>query len=284
MKNQKNYSRLIFAALVIFGAFYVNSVCADVIYQESGGMVVGEGELFSERTNDGSGNGWFAVPDENAGAGSFTNARGGAYIQSLPDNGSGGGPIVPPEVMYKMHIFSPGSYRLYIRWECNMSVGDGGNSDSIFCDIVELKDGVNPATYYSPTNQIADWYELAGADDGDFATNPWRSWGQAEINNAGGSGDNADWVITTQGVYTLRFTQREDGSAVDAFVFQKSDLPAPTGYGPAMSSLEQSRIVSEASDDTYLRRNDTNALHGAETSMLVKNDTSASAAGYDRFT
>ena len=46
------------------------------------------------------------------------------------------------------------------------------------------------------------------------------------------------WVINDPGIYTLRFSQREDGSAVDAFVFQLSNLPPPTGTGPPQSPTD----------------------------------------------
>ena len=284
MKNQKNDYRLMFAALVVFGVLFVNHLCADVVYHESGGMVAGEAEIYSERTHYISGtttNGWFVVPDESESAGSFTNARGGAFIQCLPDNGSRGGPLITPEICYKIKICSPGTYRLYIRWECNKSVNGGGNSDSIFLDVKELKDGANWETYYSPTNQIADWYELSRNDDGDFSTTPWHTSGQAEINTAGGSGDSCDWLIPTQGVYTLRFTQREDGAAVDSFVFQLKDLPAPTGDGPAISSLEQSHLAFIVTGDTYLRHDQPTTPHGTNEVLSLENAQDIGASGVD---
>ena len=98
--------------------------------------MVGEGELYSSRTNAAAGDGWLVVPAENAGAGTNLNARGGAYVQSLPDNGTAGGPTNPPSISYKMQLFTPGTYRLYLRLGGNTLVGGGGNSDSLFVDIV----------------------------------------------------------------------------------------------------------------------------------------------------
>jgi hypothetical protein len=251
-------------------------------------MVVGEGEFYTSRTirfDKGVDNSWFVVPDEDSGSGSITNARGGAYVQALPDNGSAGAPIVPPEIMYKMQIFNPGTYRLYIRREG--SDVNFGASDSIFMDIVELKDGatlINPAipAFGTSTNLIADWYEAAGNVDGDFATVAWRSVVQPEVNSAGASGFDADWVIPTSGVYTLRFTQREDGAAIDAWVFQLESLPAPSGYGPPISPFEFTRLVALTTDDTFLRRADTNAANYSSGELLVKNDGQAEPSGLDR--
>jgi len=261
--------------------FYLIPVRADILYQEIGGVVVGEGELYSSRANDASGNGWFVVPGESAGGGTITNARGDSYVQSLPDNGSGGGPLVPPSISYKMQIFTPGTYRLYIRKEGNMDIGSGGNSDSMFMDIVELKDGT-AGVFGSATNAIADWYETTAGVDGDFSTTPWSSVCQPEVNQAGAGGYNSDWVIKREGVYTLRFTQREDGAAVDAWVFQLASLPAPTDGGPAVSALTPSRIVIEATGDTYLKRNEPSTAHGGETELALKNDTPETPADLDR--
>ena len=74
--------------------------------------------------------------------------------------------------------------------------------------------------------------------DSDFATIPWDP-------NAGFEEDDAApinpipgvWTISTPGEYTLRFVHREDGASVDAFVFQLSNMPAPTGDGPPASAL-----------------------------------------------
>ena len=277
-----------FCLFVAFsGMMAVNNLSGDVIYQESGGRVVGEGEYYSWRTYEGAAsNSWYVVPDESAGAGTFTNARNNAFIQSLPDNGIGGSPMVPPSVSYQMEIYTPGTYRLYLRWGCNISVGGGGNSDSIFVDIEELKDGT-AGSYSSPSNQIPDWHELTGIGDAgdDFAVNPWRSWGAAEADVAGAAGRNADWVIPEAGIYTLRISQREDGSAMDAFVFQRTSLSVPTGDGPVMSSLQKTRYMTNAVHDTYIRRdNGTNPLQGTNTFMYVKNDTSIENSNLDRQT
>jgi hypothetical protein len=185
-------------------------------------------------------------------------------------------------ISYQVRIFTPGTYRLYLRREGNaIDLTTAGSSDSMFMDILELKDGT-AGVFGSPTNAIADWYEVAGNVDGDFSTVPWSSVCAPEVNAAGASGYNADWVIPHVGVYTLRFSQREDGAAVDAWVFQLNSLPAPTGAGPAMSSLEQSRFACEVSGDTFLKRDDTAVPHGTNTELIIKNDSTTGTSGLDR--
>jgi len=232
---------------------------ADVILVEQGGIVVGEAENYSARTADGSGNNWLVVPIEDAGAGpsKTAGARSFQYIQSLPDNSSGGGPKVPPSIEYPMFIQVPGTYRLYLSWETNKAVGGGGNADSIFVDIVELKDGAG--------GTIADHYELTRNDDGNFTTNRWDAGGGFEQNAAGASDNPIIWDIATPGLYTLRVSQREDGSAVDAFVFQDTSLSAPTGFGPAPSP-----IAITPNEDSYVRLGQPTTNFGAASGIVIK--------------
>ncbi len=203
-----------------------------IIYVEEGGQVVGEGELFSNRLATGQGDNWLIVPDEDPGAGTLNGAR-GTDVQSLPDQaGGGGGPNVPPEIHYQMLIETTGLYELHLRWANNQNVGGGGNSDSLFVDIIELKDGTSP-TFGTGSNQIADWYELTR----NTSTFSWDGGGEAEINAAGAADNAMQWSISTPGFYTFRVSQREDGSAVDAFLLQLTSFDAPTGVGPARSNL-----------------------------------------------
>lgn len=215
---------------------------ADFVYTaDANGRLVGEGEIFMNRADSGA-NGWRVVPDESAGAGTIINARGDAYVQSLPDNGSGGSPTNPPSIEYKIQIDTPGVYRLYTRWEGNATTsGTAGSSDSLFVNIAEI------------TGNAAgtDWYEMTQTPDGNFATSAWDGTGEAEVNAAGAASNPITFNFTTAGEYTLRFSQREDGSAVDAWVLQPQALAAPAGAGPLMSSLQ---IEVEA--ENYTRRGD----------------------------
>lgn len=275
------------ALALVLGAASLTPARAGVVYQEVDGVVVGEGELYSSRTYyyaAGVSNSWYAVPGERAGAGAFTNARNNAFIQCLPDNNSAGSPTNAPSVSYKMKISVPGIYRLYLRWGKNCTTeATAGSSDSMFVDVEELKDGTT-GVFNTSTNMIADWYEFSGGPTtNDFAKIPWTCASQPEVNQAAASGYNAEWAIPRAGIYTLRLSQREDGAAVDAFVFQLNFLPAPTGDGPAMSLLEQPpKFAFAATDDTYLRRDDTNAFRYAETVMVIKNDSGPNPSGLDR--
>jgi hypothetical protein len=143
----------------------------------------------------------------------------GRYVQSLPDQaGGGGGPVNAPSIQYKIEVSTGGTYELYLRW-ANNDFGGGIKSDSIFVDIVELKDG-NGGT-------IADHYEMVR----NSTTFAWDGGGGFEKNTAAAADKAMTWDFA-QGTYTLRISQREDGSAVDAWLLQLQSLPAPTGAGP----------------------------------------------------
>ena len=271
-------------------AFQLNTLSPPIgngnLYYESGGIVVGEAEIFSDRTHNISGsssNGWFVIPDESDSAGIFTNARENAFIQLLPDDNTWAGPNVPPEVEYQMNIITPGTYRLYLRWD-GVSTNSGA-SDSMYMDIVELKDGTSPE-FGTSTNLIADWYEMTRSTvDSNFSTAPWSNDADAEVNTGYATGDSAEWTITNAGIYTLRFTEREDGCAVDSWIFQLSSLPAPTGYGIPMTSLvPTSSIIAPIAGDTYLRRAGTNENYGIDDVIRVKNDVSSGIHPLDRLT
>src|SRR5262245_13820837 len=133
------------------------------IYKESGGMVVIEAEHFDKRTtNADDGHHWHIVPDDDGkdeladvGDPPFDNARDGKYIQSLPDSAGGGqnknapGDVgTDPVADYKVQLTAPGTYRLWLRWG-----GYDGSSDSIYGEIVELRDG--------PGGKLNDWYRFA---------------------------------------------------------------------------------------------------------------------------
>ena len=193
-----------------------------------GGTIVVEAEHYTSRIARSNGTSWDLVPDENGPfPATFANARGGEYVQALPNGGGTDGPTNAPSVLYEVEITTTGTYRLFPRW-----TGYDGGSDSFFMDIVELKDGTG--------GTIADWYEFAGGsgDVGNNSSFAWSTTGGFEQNNAGASPrTTATWDITTPGTYTVRASLREDGVALDAFVLQLDSLAAPTGSGPAESAL-----------------------------------------------
>ncbi len=197
---------------------------------EQSGQVVVEAENYTSRTLVAGGtDGWFVVPTERAPAGPLvSNARGGEYIQSLPDDQSAGGATVPPSISYDVVISTPGQYRLYLRWDGNNTNSTTqGQSDSIFVDIAQFKDGTGGAH--------ADWYELSQTINGNFDN--WDGTGQAEVDVAGPADNAIVWNVSTPGTYTVRVSQREDGANVDALVFQLNSLTAPTNPGPAPSDF-----------------------------------------------
>lgn len=272
----------VFAAAVLSAG---SVATGGIVYLERNGVVVGEAEAFSARAAAANGTNWLVVPDEDAGAGPFvSNARDRKYVQSLPDNQSPGGPMNDPSVRYEMHINTPGTYRLYMRWDGNNTNSTTrGQSDSIFADVVELKDGAG--------GTVADWYELSEPVNGNFASPAWDGGGGFEQNQAGASGNPMTWDIATPGTYTLRFAQREDGSAVDAFVLQRSNLPGPAGYGPPPSLTiggpAACALDLKADADAYVRlgggQNDDH--FGTSTQLFVKDSGAGSTTrkGYLRF-
>jgi len=206
-------------------------------FTEHGGQVVVEAEHFTERNPRPGGTSWTLKPLENNGTSPqdggpmVANARAGHYVQTLPDEGPGaGGPLNNPSSLYRVEITTPGTYRLYLRWDGNNTNGGSrGRSDSVFVDLVELKDGAGGA--------IADWYELTQGINADFGNPAWDGGGGFEQNQAGASNNPITWDITTPGIYTIRLTERETGAAVDAIVLQLTSLGAPSGFGPDESDF-----------------------------------------------
>jgi hypothetical protein len=171
----------------------------------------------------------------------------GKYIQSLPDAGQNKNTDASvvgtePYVDYKVFIKTAGTYRLYLRFG-----GWDGASDSIYAQILEFKK--------SNGGPGPDWYRYIGIvnppDDTtivDFdlvkdstTGGPAKGWnGDAEPNgiDGGPAGEvAANFAVTNPGVYTVRISQREDGSAVDAILLQLSSLPEPTTPGPRKAPL-----------------------------------------------
>lgn len=205
-------------------------------FAEAAGAVVIEAEQFTARSGA-NGNEWKIVPlEEVAGDNAFpiANPR-GEYVQVLDDNGGfPGNPTEGAAIEYQVTVTTPGTYRLYTRWDANAA--DVGASDSIFVDLKEFKDGTGGV--------YPDWFEMAGANT-DFASGPsnWDATGGNEVNNAGATpSTNVQWTIAAadiaanNGLFTIRYTPREDGAAIDALVLQLDSLGAPAGAGPAAST------------------------------------------------
>jgi hypothetical protein len=209
------------------------SSAATKVFEEANGMVVVEAENYSAREQDAV-HQWLVIPTEDPGPDTFANARGGQYIQALPNSGANNNGqttwLNKPWTDYVVSINTAGLYRLYLRWN-----GYVGNN-SMYAEIVEMKDGLG--------GSVADWYRWGIADSvmpfDDFD----RGWdGSAGFElNSGDSGDvPATWNLTA-GTYTVRLHMREDGCAADAFVLQLNSLAAPGNPGPAQSALATSYV------------------------------------------
>ncbi|MEC5125835.1 hypothetical protein VSU19_03680 [Verrucomicrobiales bacterium BCK34] len=168
---------------------------------------------------------WIEVPNEGPSnpAGVYSNATDGDYLH-LPNGAGGLAPLTGSAVTYELDITTAGTYRLLPRW-----VGYDGGSDSVFFDVVELKDGAG--------GTIADYYEFAQGGTGNFNSVPFTTVGGAEQSDGSASGHTAAiFDFNTTGTYTVRITPREDGVAVDSFVLQLTSLPSAFGpEGPALT-------------------------------------------------
>jgi fibronectin-binding autotransporter adhesin len=223
------------------GDIQFNGDVGGATFVESDGVVSGEAERYASRLISAAGGVWKLAPDEVLPVDSAVpigNPTGGQYVQSLPDIGAGGlVPMQPPSILYPMLITNTGTYRLFLRSEADTP---GGNADSIFVDIVELKDGTG--------GTIADWYvtPTASADQNFGSGTIWQGSGTTESTGSPSTSNQLTWNITAPGIYTLRIVPREDGAAVDKFVFQRTTATAPTGSGPAESAMvgPQLNIVS----------------------------------------
>jgi hypothetical protein len=243
----------IVAALVSTAALH-----AAAVFQESGGIVVIEGEHFDSRAKATDNDHQFKIvpseltADELASPdGRYQHACGGSYMVSLPDVAGGGEnrnstdlQAAGPHLDFKVQINTTGEYQLYVR-----AIGYDGSSDSGYAEILELQKAVG--------GPGPDWYRYAmNPDTGDFSallnlpfdattTAGWTGNGNPEVNNGGDNGDDAPvvWTISKAGVYTIRWQQREDGSGFDALILQRSNLPVPANPGPAESPLASGFII-----------------------------------------
>lgn len=204
------------------------------IYNEVGGRVVVEAEHFDKRAESPDGHKYVVVPDEDPGTQSFSNVR-GKLVQNIPEAGqnrNADASVVGTEIYieYKVQINTTGEYQLYMR-----DVGYDGGADSFYVQIVEIS---SPAWYrYSPDPNTTD-FSLLRNDNADANTAiGWNGYAAPEVNSGDGGEVPAVWTIPKAGVYTIRISQREDSNAIDAFILQRTNLPAPTDPGPPESPV-----------------------------------------------
>lgn len=205
-------------------------------YQEVGGVVVVEAEHFDNRTTeDGGTHHYVIVPDEDPGLNPMASARGGRYMQNLPDAGQNrnSDPSVvgtAPYLDFKVQINTTGDYKLYLR-----DIGFDGGSDSVYAQILEV---ASPQWYrYGPVPNGTD-FSLLQDDPNDSGTVcGWNGYGAKEAVTGNGGEEPAIWTISKAGTYTIRLSQREDGNSIDALIFQLNSLPRPTDPGPPESQI-----------------------------------------------
>src|SRR5438876_11709410 len=233
------------------------------VYQEVGGQVVVEAEHFDFRnfefTDAEVPHHFHLVPDEDGvttpehpwgdtHTPDFMSARGGKFLQILPDSGQNKGNCTscpnenvgfPPYAEYKVEITTLGTFQLYLR-----QVGFDGGSDSFFAQILEFAPpGHGPNFYrFSPEPDAADFATLRNnPNDGSTADQGWSGYAAPAPRVDGDGGEVPTlYNITKPGLYTIRLSQGEDGSAIDGIIRQLVSLPAPTNPGPPESDVSTS--------------------------------------------
>jgi hypothetical protein len=211
---------------------FVDDYAAD----DTKGRFVMEAESYADR-NSTPNNGWWEVDGashefiEGPSAGQVApTATGGARENYMEVLGPSIGEIPPidasyagPFMDYRILVETTGSYRLYVRWR-----GRTGSTDSLYAYILK-----------------PDGTLLTDAGPNYFLFHQYRSgwiWDHRGVKNTvdcAGAGfpHDAVWTIAEPGVYTIRIAQRETESALDALLFQTSNLSDPSGQGPPQSQL-----------------------------------------------
>jgi tetratricopeptide (TPR) repeat protein len=134
---------------------------------------------------------------------------------------------------YKVRITQVGEYQLYVR-----SAGHDNNSRSFYAWIEELGDG--------PGGTVADWYVYYTPDAYARFGKHWDEEADFErVDERVRDRGNGVWQIAAPGDYTITFAPREDGVAIDAFVFQLASLPAPEADGPPESERTEEMVFLE---------------------------------------
>lgn len=220
----------------------VGTLATNQPYIEANGFVGGEAEFYHFRTSA-LDTAWTEIGSGSAGA--FANAQGPGYMRTLPDTGSQGGYDTGPVLEYKMQINDPGLYILWLRWD-----GADGAADSMFAGIPELADG--------PGGDV-DWYQVYDNDDADFGTDPWDSLGGFEADEPAPFRIPMAFDIPSTGTYTLRIVMREDGVALDSWIFQKPSpaVPDPTNTNPIITVPDRIVMHHQAAAGIPVLRNDT---------------------------
>jgi len=219
------------ATVATAGIIFIDDYGAD----STRGRFVMEAENYSNRLSRND-SGWWEVDGSdgrfiegpNAGmiAPETTSGSRGNYVEMLgafyrvdPTSDSYGGPLID----YQISIKAPGRYDLYARW-----AGHTFGTDSLYAFI--LKADGTPLTdagpdYFVYHDRNLNW--------------EWERRGIKDTPDVSGVGfpDNATWIISEPGKYTVRIAGRESLTALDALIFQTINLDAPTGLGPPQSQF-----------------------------------------------
>jgi hypothetical protein len=226
-------------------------------FVEKEGLVVMEAEHFTKRVFDSEGVGFAVVPDEapfstaGVAAAVFLSARGDQFLQVQPDSddSKGGDPALvgtAPYVEYAVKIETVGEYQLYLR-----AMGYSGGSDSVYAEILS-----NGQRLSAPNGS---WYRYGGILPAqlpmDFAllqnnpvdSTPYGWTGYAAPEHVDGTDSDVPvlFAIDTAGTYTIRISQRESGTSLDALILQLSSMEPPSGGGPSESLVETGATIGE---------------------------------------
>lgn len=244
------------------GSIGITGSIGGVTYQESGGVVVMEANQYTDRSIDPLAGWVWKINSEvltNEGIVAISGAADGAYMIHAPDYTSTGGQpsgssTLPASdtgaIYFRVVITTAGIYRLFHRSAADLP---SGNSDSLYADIVEIKNGV------SGTGP-ADWYVTPTAS-GNQTFGSFQGSGARESTASPGTGNQLTWDLTP-GIYTIRFVAREDGAALDKLVLQLATATAPSGNGPAVTAAAGPNItIVNAHDVTVGGTTNAQSIH-----------------------
>jgi glucose/arabinose dehydrogenase len=250
------FTRGVFALLALPLLAHAGPLPALQPYLETNGRIAAEAEHYHAIATN-QGDRWTFVTADSPGA--FTNVRAAGYLQTLPDDGpatmSFSGTNAGASVDYFLAIQTPGTYRLWLRWD-----GYHAAADSLFAGLLESADGAGG---------VPDWYEDTDHADANFATDAWDGLGGSEENVPTASQNPMTWSIATAGVYTLRVAAREDGVALDAWVLQLDSLPAPSGESFPIAAPDAITLHHASKAGIPVLRNDGGAIHTSSVEIVA---------------
>ncbi len=274
--------------------FFNTNATADGFWN-SDGIIAGEAEEFTAR-GGASVDQWVLVDEtapplgsNDSGGGTPEGASGGFYMQALPDGGSpsgfaGGGTTLAgrfaqvshannPTLDYEIYVTDPGTYRLWLR-----RGGDGGGGDSMYGRLLKGHDSAGDALAEFGDGAFGgapDWYRWAGEGNLDFDSGTvWEEDVEIESTDGGGTNADANFTITQAdidangGKFTIRYTYREDGVALDAWALQQIGVAANPSGIVASTELTGAALAGLLATDAIVKT-------GTGTATLSGNNTYA---------